>query len=222
VVTGNTVVDALDALLPMARARATEYRPASGRLLVVTVHRREAWGIGVRAVASAVRAILAEVPDLHATVVSHPNPAVAGDVRDVLDGVTRCSLLPPLRYDDMLALLCAADVVLTDSGGIQEEAPSIGVPVVVARAATERPEGVEAGAAVLAGLDEARIIAAVLARLRASGGTPWRVSPYGDGRAGERAADAIAWLLREGARPAAWHPSHPGLSDDAEARGSAA
>ncbi|HET6210560.1 MAG TPA: UDP-N-acetylglucosamine 2-epimerase (non-hydrolyzing) [Jatrophihabitans sp.] len=209
VVTGNTVVDALQVLLPQIVDRplvdAISYS-GGGSLLAVTVHRREAWGEGVRAVAGAVRTLLDQHPDLHAAVVTHPNPAVAADVRDVLTGVGRCDLLAPLPYDDMLALLYRADVSLTDSGGIQEEAPTLRLPVVVARSVTERPEGIEAGWATLVGLDADAMVKAVSDRLvnrtlpAASG------NPYGDGQASERCAQAIGWLLGLAARPADWVP----------------
>ncbi len=202
-ITGNTVVDALSVLLPAARAAGLAAPTRWGRHLVVTVHRREAWGQGVQDVARSVRQLLERHPDLHASVVTHPNPTVAADVIAELSGVPRCQVLPPQPYDDMLALLTTADVVLTDSGGLQEEAPSIGVPAVVARWTTERPEGVEAGWADLVGLDPDRIIAAVTARL-ARHAPPAVGNPYGDGHAAERAAAAIAWLLGRGPRPADW------------------
>ncbi len=209
VVTGNTVVDALQDLLPQIidRPLADGIRwNGEGRLLAVTVHRREAWGDGVRTVAGAVRTLLEQHPDLHAVVVTHPNPAVAADVRDVLTGLSRCDLLPPLPYDDMLALLHRADVSLTDSGGIQEEAPTLRLPVVVARSVTERPEGIEAGWATLVGLDADAMVKAVSERLTNRTLPPSAANPYGDGRASERCAQAIAWLLGVGSRPADWIP----------------
>jgi UDP-N-acetylglucosamine 2-epimerase (non-hydrolysing) len=209
VVTGNTVVDALGQLLPRVTGRplvdGISYA-GGGSLLAVTVHRREAWGAGVRTVAEAVRTLLEQHPDLHAAVVTHPNPAVAADVRAVLDGTARCDLLPPLPYDDMLALLLAADVALTDSGGIQEEAPTLRLPVVVARAVTERPEGIEAGWASLVGLDSDLMIKAVSERLRDRTLPPSTSNPYGDGNAAERCAQAISWLLGLAERPADWVP----------------
>jgi UDP-N-acetylglucosamine 2-epimerase (non-hydrolysing) len=209
VVTGNTVVDALHILLPQILDRplveAISYR-GGGSLLAVTVHRREAWGDGVRAVAGAVRTLLEQHPELHAAVVTHPNPAVAADVRDVLSGVDRCDLLPPLPYDDMLALLHRADVSLTDSGGIQEEAPTLRLPVVVARSVTERPEGIEAGWATLVGLDADAMVKAVSERLADRSLPPSTHNPYGDGQASERCAQAFSWLLGLAPRPVDWVP----------------
>ncbi|HEY2043918.1 MAG TPA: UDP-N-acetylglucosamine 2-epimerase (non-hydrolyzing) [Jatrophihabitans sp.] len=207
VVTGNTVVDALQHLLPglSDRPLATGITYAGGgQLLAVTVHRREAWGEGVRTVARAVETLLDTHPQLHAAVVTHPNPAVAQDVRDVLSGVARCDLLPPLPYDDMLTLLRHADVALTDSGGIQEEAPSLRLPVVVARAVTERPEGVEAGWSTLVGLNGDLMVEAVSKRLGDSSLPQSRFNPYGDGNAATRSAAAIRWLLGRGPRPDDW------------------
>jgi UDP-N-acetylglucosamine 2-epimerase (non-hydrolysing) len=213
VVTGNTVVDALSALLPAARSRASR-RWASMRdypgqpVLVVTVHRREAWGAGVDAVTGAVRDLVARNPELRVAVVTHPNPALASTVRATLTDVPRCRLLPPLPYDVMLSLLCSADVALTDSGGIQEEAPSLHLPIVVARRHTERPEGIAAGVAQLVGLDRSAMVAGVESALATPLTTRLAMAnPYGDGRAGERSAAAIAWLLGAGERPADWVPA---------------
>jgi UDP-N-acetylglucosamine 2-epimerase (non-hydrolysing) len=207
-VTGNTVVDALRTLLPRVSGRPLSEVvavPAGRRLLAVTVHRREAWGAGVKSVAAAVADLLAAEPDLHAVVVTHPNPAVAADVRAVLGDTDRCTLLPPLPYDDMLTLLSASHVALTDSGGIQEEAPTLRLPVVVAREVTERPEGVAAGWATLVGLDRDAMVAAVRGWLHGRELPAAAESPYGDGRAAERCAAAIAWLLGRGPRPDEWN-----------------
>lgn len=210
VVTGNTVIDALETILPIVRDRplpaSLRAAASGGPLLVVTVHRREAWGEGVRSVASAVRDLLAMRRELRAVVVTHPNPSVAADVRSVLGAVQRCIVAEPLPYDDMLALLMRASVVLTDSGGIQEEAPCLGVPCVCARDVTERSEGVAAGWADLVGLSAARIVEAVSARLDDPGIPPGAANPYGDGRAAGRCADAILWHLGRGPRPEDWSP----------------
>ena len=206
-VTGNTVVDALEAMLPALRAQPRPQlaaRPAGDRLLVVTVHRREAWGPGVRAVCAAVRTLLELHPDLRAVVVTHPNPAVAADVHGALDGVDRATVVDPLPYDEVLALLLHTDLLLTDSGGLQEEAPTLGLPVLVARDTTERPEGVEAGWATMVGLDPTVIVAAATAALAGTTATPRPGNPYGDGRAAARSAEAIGWFLDGSPRPQEW------------------
>ncbi|WP_270887033.1 non-hydrolyzing UDP-N-acetylglucosamine 2-epimerase [Pedococcus sp. 5OH_020] len=204
-VSGNTVVDALQTLLPAARAtgRAQWPKAADEQRLVVTVHRREAWGEGVQAVTQAVKELLGQRANLQAYVVTHPNPAVAADVRAALGDTERCTLLDPLPYDDMLAVLSGADAVLTDSGGIQEEAPTIGVQAVVARTTTERPEGIDTGWARLAGLQTASMVELVGQVLDGDGVAPGH-NPYGDGEAGPRSALAIRWLLDGGERPKDW------------------
>lgn len=208
VVTGNTVVDALETLLPAAQHRplppALDDVANASKVLTVTVHRREAWGEGVRSVAAAVADLLDEHPELVAAVVTHPNPAVAADVRDVLGGTERCLVVDPLPYDDMLALLARSTVILTDSGGIQEEAPSLRVPCVVARSVTERAEGLEAGWVDLVGLHRSRIVEAVSARLAQPGIAVHAPNPYGDGRAAGRVTEAVLWHLGRGPRPSDW------------------
>ena len=130
----------------------------------------------------------------------HPNPNVSAPARELLSGHPRIALTPPLDYFDMVAALRRADLVLTDSGGIQEEAPTFGAPVLVLRDRTERPEGVEAGVAELVGTDRSLILArsrALLREGRAAG--PVR-QPFGDGRAAERIADIVAADLTGRAR----------------------
>lgn len=209
VVTGNTIVDSLNLLLPTIRERRLPdgITVASGyQLLAVTVHRRESWGLGVRTVAETVKRLLGERANLHAAVVTHPNPAVRDDVLGVLAGTPRCDLLPPLAYDEMLSLLYQSDVVMTDSGGIQEEAPTLRIPAVVTRVVTERPEGVAAGWADLVGTSASAIHEAVSRRLDHPDLPPSTRNPYGDGFAARRSARAIGWLLGRGERPEDWVP----------------
>ena len=210
VVTGNTIVDALHVLAPAATARRHPAAAGMGpgqQLMVATTHRREAWDGGVRAVAEAIRTLVAARPNLRAVVVTHPNPAIADELGVVLAGVPRVQLLQPQPYEQMLALLSCADLIVTDSGGIQEEAPSLGVPVVVARELTERPEGVAAGWAALAGHDTAVIVQAAGRFLDAPGrDRPRPENPYGDGKAALRSVAGINWLLSGGDRPGDWQP----------------
>jgi UDP-N-acetylglucosamine 2-epimerase (non-hydrolysing) len=124
----------------------------------------------------------------------HLNPQVKGPVEAALGGADNIRLLPPLGYQAMVRLMQRADLILTDSGGIQEEAPTLGKPVLVTRAATERPEAVEAGMARLVGTDAGAIVAAaaeVLDAGAASAGFRNGPNPYGDGKAGERIAAAL-------------------------------
>jgi UDP-N-acetylglucosamine 2-epimerase (non-hydrolysing) len=124
----------------------------------------------------------------------HPNPNVTEPAEALLSGHQRIHLAEPLDYLDLVAALRHASLVLTDSGGIQEEAPTFGTPVLVLRAVTERPEGVDAGVAELVGTDHARILERASAKL-AEGRPAEMLNPYGDGRAGERIADIVASAL---------------------------
>jgi len=185
VVTGNTVIDALRQATPALPAGL----PGRGRLVLVTAHRRESFGRPLQQVCAAVRELVAARPDVHVVFPVHPNPAVRMAAEELLAGIERVSLLPPVGYRQMVGLLHRCALVLTDSGGLQEEAPSLGKPVLVLRDVTERQEAVEAGAAVLVGTDAGRIVATAGALLD----SPSRYAamsragnPYGDGRAAER------------------------------------
>ncbi|MEZ5967107.1 MAG: UDP-N-acetylglucosamine 2-epimerase (non-hydrolyzing) [Planctomycetota bacterium] len=186
-VVGNTVVDAVHWILP--RVDSGKFAPPAGkRLLLVTVHRRENLGPPLERVCLALRS-LARRDDLHVLLPMHPNPAVASVVRDRLVGVASVQLIEALPYPDFVAAMAASSLIATDSGGVQEEALSVGRPVLVLRDVTERLEGVEVGAAEIVGTDAGAIEAAVVARLAAPGlprlPLP-EVSPYGDGQAAGR------------------------------------
>ena len=202
-VTGNTAIDAVLAKAAGLPARATE----SGKpRLLVTCHRRESWGAGLSSIAAALREI-GESAIAAMRFVLHPNPQVAFEMRRLLDKCVGVELLPPLGHAQMLAMMRDADLVLSDSGGMQEEAPTLGVPLLVLRRRTERPEAIASGNIELVGTDRAAIVAAVRRLL----GDPAALAamrvpsaPYGDGRASERIADAILdWIDERGvARPA--------------------
>jgi UDP-N-acetylglucosamine 2-epimerase (hydrolysing) len=196
--TGNTVVDALQWL---RRERGDEVSRAADealsgievdgrRLVVITGHRRESFGQPFRDFCTALKDASEEHPDLVLVYPVHLNPKVQAPVREILSGTDRIHLLPPVDYPAMIGLLERATVVVTDSGGIQEEAPSFGVPVLVTRETTERPEGVDSGVATLVGTDPRRIRAALREALNA---TAKRVdeNPYGDGHAARRTVDAL-------------------------------
>jgi len=194
-VTGNTVVDALLATREAVRAdgRAVHGVPKAllqgRRLVLVTVHRRESFGEGLRSICAAVRRLVNDTPDVCVALPVHLNPLVEGPVRQFLGAHPRIALLPPLSYLDFVALLDRAHLVLTDSGGVQEEAPTFGKPILVMRDVTERPEGLAAGVAKLVGTDEDRIYAEAATLLRDE--TAWRRmagggNPYGDGLAAQR------------------------------------
>jgi UDP-N-acetylglucosamine 2-epimerase (non-hydrolysing) len=197
-VTGNTVVDALQriAALPhtAGNRRLGEILESGKRLVLVTAHRRESFGAPLREAFSALREIADEHSDVALLYPVHPNPNVRGPAEELLGGHERISLTAPLDYFDLLHALQRASLVITDSGGVQEEAPSFGTPVLVLRDVTERPEAVDAGLAQLVGTSRSAIVAAarsVLAGAVRGEGT----SPYGDGRAGDRIADIVVQRL---------------------------
>lgn len=194
VVTGNTGVDALLAMRArVADAPCPVAVPPGARLVVATLHRREAFGPVMDGLAQALAAV-ASRPDVVLALPLHSNPAAAAPLRARLAGLPRVVLLDALPYPRMVRLLASATLLLTDSGGLQEEAPALGLPVLVLREVTERPEAVAAGSALLAGTDPARIVALVNALLddeprRAAMAVPR--FPYGDGHAAERIAEGL-------------------------------
>lgn len=196
--TGNTVIDAL---LATSRLVATRPELAAGldrialrfagkRIIAVTMHRRENFGEGIANIAAAI-AEVARRPDVAIVYPVHPNPNVRPAMEKALSGLDNVAMMEPLDYPHFVRLLGMAELVLTDSGGVQEEAPALGKPVLVMRETTERPEGVAAGTALLVGTDRHRI-AAEIARLLddkvAYAAMSRALNPYGDGRAAERIA----------------------------------
>jgi UDP-N-acetylglucosamine 2-epimerase (non-hydrolysing) len=201
-VTGNTVIDALLQAVRWNKAWNTRelgiLDEDSREAVLVTVHRRENWGEPLRRIARGLARFATARPDLLFLWPMHANPAVQEPIRSALADIPNVLLTGPLDYADLAAVLQRASIVLTDSGGIQEEAPALGKPVLVLRSVTERAEAVDAGAAVLVGTDPRRIRAqaeqALLAADRPS------CSPYGDGRASARAIAAIQSMLGIGDR----------------------
>jgi UDP-N-acetylglucosamine 2-epimerase (non-hydrolysing) len=187
-ITGNTGLDALR----LIRAKLTPARPPPGgrRKILATCHRRESFGPAMNRIAAALRQI-AERDDVVLTVPMHPNPAAGGVLGGALAACANVELTPPLDYPDFVATLAASHLVLTDSGGVQEEAPALGIPVLVLRDTTERPEGIVAGTALLVGTDPDRIVAEtcrLLDDLEAHTTMARAHSPYGDGLAADRIA----------------------------------
>jgi UDP-N-acetylglucosamine 2-epimerase (non-hydrolysing) len=203
-ITGNTVVDAAIAIagrgLPFENAEIAAARAAADgrRLIVVTAHRRESWGEPLDRILAAVRTLVELYADIDVILPSHPNPAVRAQVDAALGGVERITVTDPLPYPDLSRLLSEAYLVLTDSGGIQEEAPSFGVPALVLRDVTERVESLHAGCARLVGSDTDLIVKEACelldSRVRRDAMTAGG-NPYGDGLAARRAAQATAALL---------------------------
>jgi UDP-N-acetylglucosamine 2-epimerase (non-hydrolysing) len=194
--TGNTIVDALQHIL-RSPAMAAATLPASidsrQRLVLVTVHRRENW-INLPDICAAVRDIVEHSPGVQVAVTVHPNPVVQQTLARELERVAGVTLLPALDYVGFIKLLSASTLVLTDSGGVQEEAPVLGIPVLVMREETERPEAVAAGVARIVGATREGILAGAL-ELLADDGLRNRmakaISPFGDGNAAVRIANAI-------------------------------
>ena len=205
-VTGNSGIDAVLALRPEVPGR----EPGEPRLLV-TCHRRENWGAGICAVASAIRTIASQ-SIARIEVVLHPNPALADSIRQMLVGQRAVAFRPPCGHSETIAAMLGADLVLSDSGGIQEEATALGVSLLVLRDKTERPEAIACGNVELVGTDHDRIVAAVRRRLN-SGSSAGPSLPFGDGRASERIAAIIGeWLGERAARSEALPPISSGWS----------
>ena len=190
-VTGNTGIDALR--LALARLGKNPTQRTDRRRILLTAHRRENQGDRMEAICRAVSIIVREFDDVEFVIPVHPNPAVAAAF-DALKDHERIHLSPPLGYAELVSEMVQAHLILTDSGGIQEEAPFLQRPVLVLREVTERPEAVEMGVAALVGTDAATLVSAVRRLLTdqasyatmASGG-----SPYGDGYAAQRIAEAF-------------------------------
>ena len=201
-VTGNTVIDALLATRDRVReapamARGLDdlaARFAGRRIVAVTTHRRENFGGGMESIARAIADIAAR-PDVAVIFPVHPNPNVRPIMDAVLGDLPNVAMIEPLDYPHFVRLLDISHLVLTDSGGVQEEAPSLGKPVLVMRETTERPEGVDAGTARLVGADRERIVCEVLALLdddAAYQAMARAHNPFGDGGAAERIAAVIS------------------------------
>ena len=193
-VTGNTGIDAL--LDVVSGSSGPSLVREAGLKLLVTCHRRESWGGGLRSIADALLELAATHP-LSIDLVLHPNPIVSDAMRDLLNGRAGIRLLDPLAHADMVAAMRGCDILLSDSGGMQEEAPALGIPLLVLRGKTERPEGVASGNMLLVGTDRRRIVDNVVRLLdpaaRAAMSRP--AFPFGDGRSADRIAGHIAEFL---------------------------
>ena len=197
-VTGNTVIDALRIAV---RKEYTFAVPALNtvthqhkRVLLVTMHRRENWGSPMASAARALRRIAEKHPNLHLVFPVHLNPVVRDVVNPILDGLPNASLIEPLDYLDFVNIMARSHVIITDSGGVQEEGPSLAKPVLVLREVTERPEAVRYGTVKLVGLDEEKIFHAadrLLTDRRAYQAMATATNPYGDGHAARRTVHII-------------------------------
>ncbi len=201
-VTGNTVVDAMQSIIERKPTLAgTDFEwleEVSGRVLLVTAHRRENLGVPFTRICTAIAKLAEDFEDLTVVFPMHLNPMVRQAANELLGDLERVHLCEPADYVTFVPLMARADLIITDSGGIQEEAPSLHVPVLVVRETTERPEGIEAGVVKLVGTQTEDIIAtaqelltSATAYQRMAGGG----NPYGDGRASERICDALEFAL---------------------------
>jgi UDP-N-acetylglucosamine 2-epimerase (non-hydrolysing) len=211
ITTGNTVIDAL--LWVVERVRQSPWsrwaeplgaalpvvEDPSRPLLLITGHRRESFGEGFRNICAALATLADRHPELQLVYPVHLNPNVVGPVQSTLVGRPNVFLLPPLDYEPFVKLMDRSTLILTDSGGIQEEAPSLGKPVLVMRDTTERPEGVEAGTVRLVGT-RPEVITGEVERLLYTPGAAEEMrrahNPYGDGQASARIAEALSAVLR--------------------------
>ena len=209
-VTGNTGIDSLRWMLdhPAPPAPDVAALDLTGPVVLVTAHRRESWDGGLAAVAGALAELLERHPDLDIVLPAHANPAVRAVFDPLAASAGRFHLIDPVGYPDLCRLLGAATLVLTDSGGIQEEAPALGLPVLVLRDATERTEVLDSGLVELVGTDPERIVRRASARLtearariEAGAEPPPPASPFGDGHAAGRVVAALRHVLDGGPRP---------------------
>jgi UDP-N-acetylglucosamine 2-epimerase (non-hydrolysing) len=203
-VTGNTVIDALhhvvkhletDSVLSLKVANNFDYLDMNKRLILVTGHRRESFGDGFESICLALKAIAAVHKDVEIVYPVHLNPNVIEPVQRILSGIPRIHLVEPQEYLNFVYLMNRAYLIITDSGGVQEEAPSLGKPVLVLRDMTERPEAVEAGTVKLVGTTTKNIIAETTALL--SNNTAYELmraahNPYGDGKAAIRIVTSLS------------------------------
>jgi UDP-N-acetylglucosamine 2-epimerase (non-hydrolysing) len=215
-VTGNTVIDALlwtvehqvDYGDPVLAGLDTDSR----RVLLVTAHRRESWGGPMRDIGAALGDLARGDPDLVIVFPIHRNPLVRAAVLPAVEHVDNVLVVEPLAYGAFVRLMARADVILTDSGGVQEEAPTLGKPVLVMRDTTERPEAVSAGTVRLVGTDRETVAGAVRHLLDDAGAyaeMAKAVNPYGDGQASRRIAQALRFSFGAGVRPDAFDPVTP-------------
>jgi UDP-N-acetylglucosamine 2-epimerase (non-hydrolysing) len=200
-VTGNTAVDAVllaadkvRSLGPEAFGEDLARVDAGKRIVLVTTHRRESFGEGIAGICQAVAEVAGRHPDVEVILPVHPNPNVRGPVSRILGSVPNVHLLDPLDYPTLVWVMARSALILTDSGGIQEEAPSFSVPVLVMRETTERPEGLQAGTSRLVGVQRARIVEEaerLLSDPAEHGKMTGIPNPFGDGRASDRIRDIL-------------------------------
>jgi UDP-N-acetylglucosamine 2-epimerase len=198
-VTGNTVVDALLGVADMpfewSPGPVADAVTSGRRIVLMTAHRRENWGQGIAQICEAARILLSRFADIHILFSVHGNPVVRDAVLGSLSGLDRVGLLPPLDYLPFVQLMKLSTLILSDSGGVQEEAPALGVPVLVLRDVTERPEAVESGVVKLVGTQSAAIAEAasrLLSDSAAYAQMAHATNPFGDGTSARQIGDILA------------------------------
>lgn len=199
IITGNTVVDALSSIINLPYDwQSSPFRniPSEKKIVLVTAHRRETFGPKLREICSAVLELAIEFENqgFHFVYPVHMNPNVRGTVMEILSGTPNITLTDPLDYQSLVQLMKKSFLILTDSGGIQEEAPSLGVPVLVMRETTERPEGLEAGVLKVVGSQKPRILKETRQLLTDQSARDSMVkgtNPFGDGKAAKRIVSAL-------------------------------
>lgn len=207
-ITGNTVIDALKTTVKDDYKFEDEVLAnldfENKKVIVMTAHRRENLGKPLQNICEAVREIVLAHPDVELVYPMHMNPAVRNTAKAILGGIDRVHLIEPLDVQELHNAMDRCYMVMTDSGGLQEEAPSLGKPVIVLRSETERPEAVEAGTVLMGGIEKDNIVK--LAHMLITDEDSYKkiahtANPYGDGRASERTVDAILYAFGEGERP---------------------
>jgi len=212
--TGNTVVDCLMGVASTAKGYLAKHLPSTfhlngKRMILITAHRRENHNGPIGELCEAVVEMAREMPELSFLYPVHMNPKVRETVFPLLSGLPNVALIEPLPYCAFVEAMATSHLILTDSGGVQEEAPSLGKPVLVLRETTERPEGVSAGSAKIIGTKRERIVAETLSLLRNRSEYEQMAacrSPYGDGRAAERTVQGILHHFGMATRPDAFLP----------------
>jgi len=205
-VTGNTVIDALR--LTLEKIRESNFKPEglkevdfeNKRIILVTAHRRESFGQGFRNICNALKEIAKNNPDIEVVYPVHLNPNVQKPVNEIIGNISNIFLLKPLDYESFVYLMHKSYLILTDSGGIQEEAPSLGKPVLVMRDVTERTEAIEAGTARLVGTAKDKIVREIQLLLddrHEYEKMAKSVNPYGDGKASEKIIEILSGHLNE-------------------------
>jgi len=209
IVTGNTVIDAF-MQIHASVSDADAVAVSTPRMIFAEAHRRENLGEPLEAICRAFKRVVGERPDVSLVWPVHPNPPIVEAVRRNLEGVPRVLLMQPLGYRRLVATIAHATLVATDSGGLQEEAPTLGKPVLVLRRVTERPEGLQAGTLRLAGIREEEIVghlSELLDDKAAYQKMAKAANPYGDGKASQRIAQGLQALLRGAPLPDEFIPA---------------